>query len=273
MSLGRTVGPFEGCLSPELLTSYAAATKDPSPAVQAGEAVPPVAIVTQIWTAQNEARDVLVSADFQRSAVSGVHGEHEVRLHRPLVPGEPVTIWVDACGARPAGRNSAVTLTYTARDTMGAVVAEQWWTTVFLGVTCDEVGAPPPEHAFPPDARDRPIGTYVVGCDDAMAQRYADASGDWSGHHFDLAAARQSGFDRLFVHGLCTLALCAQAVVQLAAAGDPTRVRRVAARFASPVFLGEPVNVAVFDAGDLGIAFEADSGGAPVITHGRAELF
>ncbi len=273
MTLGRTIGPFDGCLNAELLIRYAAATRDPNPAVQAGDVVPPVAIVTQIWTPQNEARGALVSAEFQRTAASGVHGEHEVRLYRPLVPGEPLTLWVDGCGARPAGRNSAVTLKYTARDASDTVVAEQWWTTVFLGVTCDQIGSPPPEHNFPAEARDRSIGTYVVDCDAGMAQRYAEASGDWSGHHFDLDLARQSGFDRLFVHGLCTLALCAQGVVQLAAGGDPSRVRHVAARFASPVFLGQQVHVHVFDAGDLGIAFDADSGGAPVITHGRAELF
>lgn len=270
--LGRTVGPFAACLDADLVRRYGAATNDPSPAVQAGTAVPPVAIVTQIWNPQNEARDALVPAELQRSAVSGVHGEHEVLLHRPIVPGEPLRIWVDGHGARPAGRNVAVTLRYVATDEADAVVAEQWWTTVFLGVTCDPVGGAAPEHAFPPEAREEPLGTYSVDVDEGMARRYADVSGDWSAHHFELESARRSGFERLFLHGLCTMALCAQGVVQRAAGGDPERVRRVAVRFATPTFLGERLDVQLYDAGARGIAFEARSAGALVIAHGRAEL-
>jgi acyl dehydratase len=270
--LGERRGPFPGRLDADLVQRYAAATRDPSPAVQAGSAVPPVAIVTQIWEAQNEGRTASVSQSLQRAATGGVHGEHEVVLHRPIEPGEPLRIFVEGQGARPAGRNSLVTLRYTALDADDAVVAEQWWTTVYLGVTCDPVGAPAPDHAFPDDARARPIDTYTVDVDTDMARRYAEVSGDWSAHHFEVAAARQSGFDRLFLHGLCTMALCAQGVVQLVADGDPSRVRRVAVRFASPTFLGEQLHVRLYDAGALGCAFEADSAGASVIAHGRAEL-
>src|SRR3954470_2387147 len=76
-----------------------------------------------------------------------------------------------------------------------------------------------------------------------MAHRYAEVSGDWSDHHFDVDAAHRSGFERVFLHGLGTMALCAQAVVELVAGGDPERVRRVAVRFASPTFLAEQLHV------------------------------
>ena len=270
--VGAWRGPFPGCLDADLVRRYAAATRDPSPLLRAGTAVPPVAVVTQIWDAQNAGRDAAVPEILQRSATSGVHGEHDVLLHRPIVPGEPLRIWVEGQGARPAGRNSLVTLRYTAVDADDAVVAEQWWTTVYLGVSCDPVGEPAPEHAFPDDARERPLGTYTVDVDADMARQYAEVSGDWSPHHFEVAAARQSGFDRVFLHGLCAMALCAQGVVELVADGDPNRVRRVAVRFATPTFLGEQLHVRLYDAGALGCAFEADAAGATVITHGRAEL-
>lgn len=105
-----------------------------------------------------------------------------------------------------------------------------------------------------------------------MPRKYAEVSGDWSAHHFDLQAAQQNGFPRPFLHGLCTMALCAQGVVQLAAGGDPDRVRRIAVRFASPTFVGEAVDVHVYVAGELGVAFEAESAGALVVAHGRVEL-
>lgn len=270
--LGERRGPFEGRVDTDVVRRFAAATKDPSRRVQAGTAVPPIALVTQIWDAQNAGRAAAVSAEVQRDARGGVHGEHDVVLHRPIAPGERLRIWVEGHGARPAGRNTLVTLRYTAIDADDAVVAEQWWTTVYLDTTCAAVGDRAPDHAFPDDARDRRIGTYAVDVDTDMARRYAEVSGDWSDHHFDVDAARRSGFDRVFLHGLCTMALCAQAVTELAADGDPERLRRVAVRFATPMFLGEKLAVHLYDAGPLAVAFEAECAGATVITHGRAEL-
>jgi acyl dehydratase len=268
----RRVGPFVGRLDAHLVAAYAAATGDPSPRARAGEAVPPVAVVTQIWEAQDAARREVVPPALLQAATGGVHGEHDVLLHRPIVPGERLQTWVAGHGSRPAGRNALVTLRYVTVDADGAVVAEQWWSTVYLGVTCDVAGAPPPEHTFPDVARRRPVGEHPVEVDEGMARRYAEVSGDWSPHHFEIGAARRSGYERPFLHGLCTMALCAQGVVDLVAGGDPDRVRRLAVRFAAPTFLGEQLVVRVHDAGPLGYAFEAESAGVAVVTHGRAEL-
>jgi acyl dehydratase len=64
----------------------------------------------------------------------------------------------------------------------------------------------------------------------APARRYAEVSGDWSAHHFDIDVARSAGFDFLFAHGLCTMAMCTHRVLDVIGVGDPARVRRVAVR-------------------------------------------
>ncbi|MBL7498091.1 hypothetical protein I6A84_29420 [Frankia sp. CNm7] len=269
---GESTGPFPGCLDTDLIRRYAVATGDRSERVRSGLAVPAVAIVTQIWAAQEAGRKALVSEAVLAAASGGVHGEHDVVLHRPLVPGERLRTWVHGFAARPAGRNALVTLRYSTLDERDEVVADQLWTTVYLNATCAAVGSSVPDHAFPAEARRRPVGDYPVAVDAEMPRRYAEVSGDWSDHHFDVAAARRGGFDRPFLHGLCTMALCAREVVGAVAGGDPERVRRVAVRFASPAFVGEDLRVGVYEAGGLGYAFEADCAGVPVITHGRAEL-
>lgn len=249
------IGPFDTTIEPAVAEEYGA-----------------LAIVTQIFEAEGATRGALVPDTIKQSATGGVHGEHDVVLHRPIAPGEPLRTWGTSHGMRPAGRNSLLTLRYETRDASDAVVAEQWWTTVWLGTTCEPAGEPAPEHAFPDDARDRQVGEHRVKVDTDMARRYAAVSGDWSPHHFDLDAAKRTGFDRLFLHGLCTMTLCAAGMVDLVAGGDADRVRRVAVRFATPTFLGDELTVRIYDAGPLGYAFEADAGGAAVVTHGRAEL-
>ena len=60
------------------------------------------------------------------------------------------------------------------------------------------------------------------------------------------------------------MAMTSQAVIERACGGDPTRLRRLAVRFASNVFPGNDVEVQVYDAGTVdggrhGYAFEATS--------------
>jgi acyl dehydratase len=269
--LGSRIGPFERRLDAALRRAFAAATNGRVPDEREGSSVPPLAVVTLLWDAQNAGRFDLVPSWLQNAATSAVHGEHDVVVHRRLVPDETLSTWVEGSSARPAGRNTAVTLRYTTYDAGGELVAEQWWTTVWLGVTCEATGGLPPGHAFPDAARSHLIGHWRELVDEDMARRYAVASGDWSSHHFEVEAARRSGSDRAFLHGLCTMSLCGRAVAEILE-HPSENVRRVAVRFASPMPLGEPLDLDLYDAGDGGYAFEATCGGVAVVTHGRVEL-
>ncbi len=273
VELGRRIGPFPASLDAEYVARYAAATRDPFRAAQRGEVVPTVALVTQIWDAQEAGRVALVDAAILDGMTGGVHGEHEVRLHRPVVPGEALRVFVSGQGARGSRGKSFVTLKYSMVAADDSLVAEQWWTTVFFGVECDGVGDGPPDHTMPGSAPDHLLGTYVRHVDGEMTKAYAEVTDDWSAHHFDVEAARTAGVERVFLHGLCTLAIAAQGVAHVACAGDTSRLSRVAARFAAPTFLDEDVLVRVYDAGDGGFAFDAECAGHPVLAHGRAELF
>ena len=68
-----------------------------------------------------------------------MHGEHDLVLHRPLVPGEELASYSEAwaCADR-AG--SGVMLRIEMRDASDRVVAEQWWQTFLVGVALGEPG-------------------------------------------------------------------------------------------------------------------------------------
>jgi acyl dehydratase len=268
----EALGAFPGVLDADLVARYAAATRDPSPGVAEGAVVPPVALVTQLWEALQAGFATLIPDAVRESSVGGVHGEHDIVVHRPVVPGEPLRTWVSGYGARRRGPNLVITLRYRTLDERDALLAEQWWTTVLLKAEGEPVGRAAPDHTFPEAARVRPIGTVRVATDEAMTRAYAEVSGDWSEHHFSTEAARRSGFDRPFLHGLCTMAICAHGVLSIMGGHDPSAVRRVAVRFASPVFVGDEIAVAVYEAGDGTYAFDAGAGGASVVRNGLLEL-
>jgi acyl dehydratase len=272
LRLGTSVGPFEDRFDVERVERFSAATGRARPRPRSGEKLPPGAAVTLLWEAQNTGRDALVPQEFQQAASGGVHGEHDIVWHRRFTLDEPLSTWVEGWGARPAGGNSLVTLHYVTKDADGHVVVEQWWSTLWLGVTCRAEGVAEPAHAFPDEARNHHVGSWTVDVDEDMARRYAEASGDWSAHHFDEAAARRSGSDRPFLHGLCTLALCAQGVVDVAAGEDRGALERIAGRFARPLPLGDRLELELFRAGPRELAFEARSGDHTVVSNGRARV-
>jgi acyl dehydratase len=141
----------------------------------------------------------------------------------------------------------------------------------------ESAGPDKPDHELPDLAAAKKVGTFTVHVDDDQTYRYKEASGDNMPIHVDDAFAKQVGLPGIIAHGLCTMAMCSQAVVELAAAGDPGRVKRLAVRFASNVFPGNDVETTVYAVPNGGggndvYVFEATSAGQTVIKNGRAEI-
>ena len=84
-----------------------------------------------------------------------------------------------------------------------------------------DLGSMPADHRFPDSARNNSVGSVTQHVDEQVAHRYAKVSGDRLAHHFDIDAARATGFDFLFTHGLCTMAICTHRLLGLVGVGDP----------------------------------------------------
>jgi acyl dehydratase len=265
-------GPFPYHLAPEVIAAYAAATGDQTASVLDGLAVPAVFPVILVFTPQEAARADVPEAVWQHVR-GGLHGEHDIVLHRPLVPCEQLdtSAWISAVRTTRAGTQIVVQFEQVGAD--GSVAVEQWWTMVLLGLHgVADLGVVPDDHRFPEDARTHPLGSATQHIDKRTAHRYAEVSGDWSAHHFDIEVARAAGFDFVFNHGLCTMAICTHRVLDLLGVKDPGRVARVAVRFASPTPLDEDLTVNAYGISKNSFAFEATSRGVTTITHGRLEL-
>jgi acyl dehydratase len=265
-------GPFPSSLAPADIAAYAAATGDQTSAVLDGRAVPAVFPALLIFAPQEAARADVPAAAWQRVR-GGVHGEHDIVLHRALVPGERLetSSWISA--VRTSEASTQIVMQFEQVGADGAVAVEQWWTMVLLGLHgVADLGAMPADHRFPDDARARPLGSVSQHIDKDVAHRYAEVSGDWSAHHFDIEVARAAGFDFVFTQGLCTMAICTHRLLDLLEVDDPATLRRVAVRFASPTPLDSDLTVNAFGINENSLAFEAAANGTTTITHGRLEL-
>jgi len=258
------------------VVAYALASNDDNPLYLSGEAVPPLFGVVVAWSAFIGIPPLPPEAvEGQRG---GVHGEHDLYIFKPMVPGS----WLHTTGERSAvvcsraGMNVFVKLVTTDDD--GDVVLEQYWSSLLRGdATGGDQGTPPPDHSVPANAQQRLVGTVSLPTTRDQTFRYAGASGDRAPMHVDDEVARSMGFPSKFNQGLCTLAVTSRGLIDLAADGDPRRVRRIAARFSAAAYPGDAIDVSVRDAdigtdGNRAFSFEASSNGAVVLRRGLVEV-
>jgi len=108
--------------------------------------------------------------------------------------------------------------------------------------------------------------------------RYAQASGDHNPIHVSDEIARSVGLPRAILHGLCTMALASQAIVDGLIKGDPTQLKSMSVRFSRPVLLNQTLTTEVYEGGTGTnrrhmVHFETrDESEVPVLIFGLAEL-
>jgi len=274
--LGSTYGPRTATIDAERAQQYAAATNDDNPVYSSGKVAPPVFGVVPTWEAMGLAAADVVPAE---AAMFIVHGEQDMHFHQPLVPGREISTTSEAYSVRVGGSGTRLSVKVQSDDVgTGEPVLTQFVTVFIRGMSDGESAGPEkPGHDIPEGARDNVAGELTVHVDDDQTFRYRDASGDPMPIHVDEDVARSVGLPGIIAHGLCTMAMCSQAVIRTVADGDPTRLRRLAVRFASNVFPGNDVVTTVYDAGtgedgNKVYAFEATSNGDVVIKNGLAEV-
>lgn len=76
-------------------------------------------------------------------------------------------------------------------------------------------------------------------------RRYARVSGDYNPIHLWAWSSRPFGFRRPILHGHCTAAMVAHALIEHRLGGDPAALRRLQITFRAPLELPQPVRLLV----------------------------
>jgi acyl dehydratase len=250
---------------------YAAATNDETPLVLSGDYAPPLFAVVPT---NGMVLDVLVELVPAENLLTLLHGEQDIWFHQPLVPGMTLRSRAIAHSTRVGSTGTRFAIKLVSDDESGDPVLEQYFTLFLRGLGGGtDLGPDTPEHALPPGASEHPIATVTKHFDDDQTFRYRDASGDPNPIHFDESFATAAGLPGIIIHGLCTLAMATQAIVETQCGGDTSRLARIAARFKAPAFPGNDMTVTVLDLGTPGtVGYEATSGGVVILTNGLAVI-
>lgn len=271
--LGRWGEEQEFKVEAERTIAYAEATNDPIAAHLDGTYAPPVFAVVPVTAMMADATLAVVPDDLMMRLL---HGEHDFRLHRPIEPGELLTVRAKPIGVTGKQSGVVVTTLVETRSDRGDLVNEQYFVGFFRGGEFDDtVGNSSPEHGFPEALRPRrPDFVAVQQFDEDQTFRYAEPAGDPMPIHLDDDFARAMGLPGIIIHGLCTIAFISHALLTTVSPDDPSRLKRLAVRLSKAALPKETITTSVWRHGEH-YAFETagdEKPGKYVITDGRAEF-
>ena len=256
----------------ERMIAYAEATNDPVERHRSGELAPPVFAVVPPFT---QLAAVTMEVVPPHLMLRVVHGEQDIRIRRPIVGGDVLRSRGKVVGIHGKSSGVVVTSLIETRDRDGELVNEQYFAGFFRGGNWPhEAGEPFPAHELDPALREKePAGVVTNRYDDDQTYRYAEASGDPMPIHTDEDFAKAMGFPGIIVHGLCTMAMASQAVIEHACPDAPERLRRIAVRFSAPGRPGQGITTRLWDTGSGTVAFETQNAdGDVLIKDGLAEI-
>lgn len=201
-----------------------------------------------------------------------VHGEQSIRLHAPIPREGTLHSTGRVSAVYDKGKGAVVVIDTETTDGDGRRLFDTTWSIFCRGQ--GGFGGDRGPSASPPEPK--PGAEPVI--DREMATRPEQAllyrlNGDLNPLHVDPALATKVGFQGPILHGLCTFGFATRAVLRDLCAGDPARLRRIAARFSREVYPGDTLRVRAVPTTTEGTyAIEVAVGDRTVLSHGVVEV-
>lgn len=173
-----------------------------------------------------------------------LHGEQSVTIHQPLAPAGKVVsdLFIDEIYDKGEEKGA---LLYSRREIYDekrsihlATVSQASFLRAEGGFGGKRDGAPKP-HVIPAGAPDS-IKRYRTREEQAILYRL---SGDTNPLHIDHNVADAAGFEGPILHGLATYGFAGRALLDFFCRNEPSRFRKMKARFSKPVYPGDELTV------------------------------
>jgi acyl dehydratase len=192
--------------------------------------------------------DPATTADWRRN----LHAEERFTIHAPLpaaaeiVGTTRIVDIVDKGTAKGALLYTEKTITNAQTGQLLAVVQR----TQMLRGDGGYDGPSGPVRPAPSEPVGEPDIVRIVKTAKHQAFLYR-LNGDPNPLHTDPEVAKSAGFEQPILHGLCTFGIAATAALFELAGGVPERIRSFGARFTSPVYPGETLQVELWHSGHV----------------------
>ena len=278
--IGRWTEERTFVVGAEQTIAYAAATNDTLEPHLRGKIAPPMfAVVPALMDVATAASASVWISEVEGYDTRSVHGEHDLTVNEPILPGMTLRSRAAVVGVQPKSSGTLLLTRTETRDENDTLLNTMVFVNFLREIQIDQaVGVEAPRLA-PPQAVEGsdPFATIAYRVDADQSYRYAEASGDYGSYHIHDEAARGAGFPGVIVHGLCTMAFAARAVVEACCADDSRRLKRLGVRFTQPLLPNQQITTRIYRGGESEgrcvYSLEVDdAAGQGVIRRGIAEV-
>jgi len=168
-----------------------------------------------------------------------LHGEHKIVLHKEIPPEGTIYVSASIDSIYDKGdRGAHINIRFVATEENGELIYESKMLLVdrSAGNFGGERG-PKKESISPPEGK-KPDFRVAYNTSPDLCALYR-LSGDKTLFHIDPEVAKQSGFGRPFLMGLCTYGHAGRAILHSVCDSNPARLRSFSTRFVNVVYPGD----------------------------------
>lgn len=173
-----------------------------------------------------------------------LHGEQGIEIHRPLPPEAELVMTSRISEVWDKGKAAVIGIEADFSDDEGPVFSTRS-TLFYLGAGGfgGESGPSTRTLNLPPDREPDLTVSFVTQEEQGALYRL---SGDRVALHIDPAFARKAGYEKPFMHGLCTFGFVGRAALQGLCDGDPERFLSISGRFSERVEFGDEIQTRIW---------------------------
>jgi acyl dehydratase len=198
-----------------------------------------------------------------------LHGEQLIRLYHPIPPQGKILSTGRVADVFDKGKSAVVVFQSQGHGEDGTHLFDVEHIAFHVGGG-GFGGAPGPKTELlnPPEGVEPSFQvSYQVPANQAALYRL---SGDLNPLHIDPEYAREGGFAKPILHGLCTYGYATRAIVHGLCNGDVTRFKAFKARFSEVVFPGETLTIEGWPVKEGRFTIQVRTGRAIVISNAYA---
>ncbi len=231
--------------------NYAAAVSDVNPVYfdderAGGILAPPMFSVALTWPILENIGAYILAETFPRELLlTQVHHTEHLSFHRPVLPGEDLTVRGHIAAILPHRAGTRVVICLEAQDADDCPVFTEYLGAMLRGVTCRGGGRGEADLPVIPRAPEagRAIWEKTVFVEPERPHIYDGCTGIVFPIHTSRRFARQVGLPGIILQGTATLAFVAREIVNREAAGDTARLEGLACRFSGMVRPGTTIRI------------------------------
>ena len=283
--VGTSLKPYQASVQWRDTMNYAAAIKDDNPHYfdderREGIIGPPMFAVAATWPIIENLPEFIESDDFpQEILFTLVHYTEHIRFHRPLVPGQALSIQGRVAAILPHRAGTQIVTCFEAKDQHGQPVFTEHNGGMLRGVQTK--GGPRGTEALPlvpdrqPEAELR--WEQPISIDPLLPFVYDGCTNIVFPIHTSKKFAHQVGLPGIILQGTATLALAVSELINREADGHPLKLKEIYCRFSGMVRPGTGIRLQAYGSkgGDRAgnLFFDViNAEGQKAISHGYALL-